>query len=34
VTFDDLQKFQKAMEILAIMTEQLKVLGTYKSSLV
>ncbi len=34
VTFDDLEKFQKAMEILAIMTEQLKVLGTYKSSLV
>ncbi|GHA26668.1 prephenate dehydratase [Salinimicrobium marinum] len=34
VIFDDLEKFKKAMEILGVMTEQLKVLGTYKNSLV
>lgn len=33
VVFDDQEKFQKALEILRVMTEQLKVLGTYKSSL-
>ena len=33
VVFQDLEKFGKAMEILEVMTEQLKVLGTYKNSL-
>lgn len=33
VIFEDIEKFKKAMEILEVMTEQLKVLGTYKSSL-
>lgn len=33
VVFDDLQKFRKAMEIIEVMTEELKILGTYKSSL-
>ncbi|MDT0649830.1 prephenate dehydratase [Autumnicola edwardsiae] len=33
VTFDEYEGFKKAMEILEVMTEQLKVLGTYKNSL-
>lgn len=33
VTFEEYEGFQKAMEILEVMTEQLKVLGTYKNSL-
>lgn len=33
VLFDDAKKFKRAMEILTVMTEQLKVLGTYKNNL-
>ncbi|MCF4102000.1 prephenate dehydratase [Gillisia sp. M10.2A] len=33
VTFEDYKEFLKAMEILEVMTEQLKILGTYKNSL-
>ncbi|MCJ7758360.1 MAG: prephenate dehydratase [Gillisia sp.] len=33
VIFEDYKEFQKALEILEVMTEQLKVLGTYKNSL-
>lgn len=33
VIFEDYEEFEKAMEILGIMTEELKVLGTYKNSL-
>lgn len=33
VIFGDYSEFKKAMEILAVMTEQLHILGTYKSSL-
>lgn len=33
VIFEDYPEFQKALEILEVMTEQLKVLGTYKNSL-
>lgn len=33
VKFDNYSEFQKAMEILEVMTEQLHVLGTYKNSL-
>lgn len=33
VIFEDYSEFQKAMEILKVMTEQLHILGTYKSSL-
>ncbi|MDT0685046.1 prephenate dehydratase [Autumnicola psychrophila] len=33
VIFEEYESFQKAMEILEVMTEQLKVLGTYKNSL-
>ena len=31
VVFSDLRKFNKAMEILEIMTEELKILGTYRN---
>jgi prephenate dehydratase len=34
VIFDDYEEFQKALQILEVMTEQLKVLGTYKNSLI
>lgn len=34
VVFEDLWKFNRAMEILRVMTEELKVLGTYKNGLV
>lgn len=33
VLFDDIKKFKRAMEILAVMTEELKVLGTYKNKM-
>ncbi|MFZ0488990.1 MAG: prephenate dehydratase [Salegentibacter sp.] len=33
VVFDDYKEFQKAVEILRVMTEELKILGTYKNSL-
>ncbi len=33
VIFEDYEEFQKALQILEVMTEQLKVLGTYKNSL-
>lgn len=33
VTFENYEDFQKAMEIMEVMTEQLHVLGTYKNSL-
>lgn len=33
VAFDDYGEFEKAMEILGVMTEELKILGTYKNSL-
>lgn len=33
VIFDDYEEFQKAIEILRVMTEELKILGTYKNSL-
>ena len=33
VVFDDYGEFQKAVEILRVMTEELKILGTYKNSL-
>ncbi|MDN3595199.1 prephenate dehydratase [Zunongwangia endophytica] len=31
ITFDDFQRFSKAMEVLGIMTEQLRIFGTYKN---
>lgn len=33
VTFEDYSEFQKAMDILEVMTERLTILGTYKNSL-
>ena len=33
VIFEDYEEFQKVLQILEVMTEQLKVLGTYKNSL-
>ncbi|PRX43735.1 prephenate dehydratase [Salegentibacter salegens] len=33
VTFEDYAEFQKAMDILEVMTERLTILGTYKNSL-
>ncbi len=33
VVFEDYAEFQKAVEILRVMTEELKILGTYKNSL-
>jgi prephenate dehydratase len=33
VIFEDYSEFQKAMEILEVMTEHLKILGTYKNNL-
>lgn len=34
VVFDELKKFNRAMEILEVMTEELKILGTYKNGLI
>jgi prephenate dehydratase len=31
--FEDYTEFQKAMEIIEVMTEHLKILGTYKNNL-
>ena len=32
VTFDDYERFSKAMEVLRMMTEQLRIFGTYKNN--
>lgn len=34
VIFEDVEKFEKAMRILEVMTEELKVLGTYQNGLI
>ncbi|MFC6858336.1 prephenate dehydratase [Zunongwangia atlantica] len=32
ITFDDYERFSKAMEVLGMMTEQLRIFGTYKNN--
>jgi prephenate dehydratase len=34
VIFEQFEEFEKAMEIVKVMTEDLKIFGTYKNSLI